>query len=77
MPDVQARTAGRPVAFASPSAKKPAPRSSICETHGKRPSRTSDSTIGVEREPGEVHRAGDAAARELVAERAQEQVGVG
>ena len=60
-----------------PSAKKPALRSSMCERHGKRPSRTSASTSGVEREPGDVHAPAIAAARELVAERAQEQVGVG
>src|SRR4051812_37649437 len=37
-----------------PSAKKPAVRSSTCEKHGKRPSRTSARTSGVEREPGDV-----------------------
>ena len=41
-------------------------RSSTCEKHGKRPSRTSASTSGVEREPGRRAGARDAAARELV-----------
>src|SRR3954453_19670160 len=55
VPLVQASTAGRPVALARPRAKKAALRSSTCEKHGKRPSRTSARTSGVDREPGEVH----------------------
>ena len=55
MPDVQASAAGRPVALAMPSAKKPPQRSSTCEVARIRGSRASDSTSGVEREPGEVH----------------------
>src|SRR4051794_143912 len=43
-----------PVAFASPSAKKPALRSSTCEVAAIRSSFASESTSGVEREPGEV-----------------------
>ncbi len=68
---------GRPEALAAPSAKKPAQRSSMCETHSIRGSRTSESTSGAEREPGRRARVAHAAAREFVAERAQEQVGVG
>ncbi len=37
-----------------PSARNPADRSSMLDTHGRRPSRTSESTSGVERDPGEV-----------------------
>jgi hypothetical protein len=55
VPDVQASAAGTPVAFAIPSAKKPALRSSRCEVARIRGSRASESTSGVEREPGEVH----------------------
>ena len=43
------------VAFAAPSAKKPAQRSSMCDQQRIRGSRTSESTIGVQREPGDVH----------------------
>ena len=55
MPEVQASATGRPVAFASPSAKKPPLRSSMCEVARMRGSRASESTSGVEREPGDVH----------------------
>ncbi len=48
-------TAGCPVAFAIPSAKNAPARSSTCEWTASRPSRTSASTSGVEREPGDVH----------------------
>jgi hypothetical protein len=41
--------------LAAPSAKKPAHLSSMCEKQLIRGSRTSESTIGVQREPGEVH----------------------
>src|SRR5947199_135838 len=54
VPLVQASTTGRRVALASPSAKKPPARSSRCDVHRSRPSRTSASTSGVEREPGDV-----------------------
>jgi hypothetical protein len=43
------------VAFASPSAKKPAQRSSMCEWQRSRGSRARLRTSGVQREPGEVH----------------------
>ena len=46
---------GRPEALAAPSAKKPAQRSSMCDQVRIRGSRASDSTIGVLREPGDVH----------------------
>ena len=52
---MQASATGTPVAFASPSAKKPPQRSSMCEVARMRGSRASESTSGVEREPGEVH----------------------
>jgi hypothetical protein len=52
---VQVSTAGLPLALASPSAKNPAARSSTCEYTGKRPSRARLRTIGVERDPGDVH----------------------
>ena len=55
VPDVQVMTAGSPVALAMPSAKNAAARSSTCECTVSRPSRTSASTSGVEREPGDVH----------------------
>src|ERR1019366_390714 len=54
VPDVQVSATGRPDALAAPSAKNPAQRSSICDQHAIRGSRTSDRTIGVLREPGEV-----------------------
>src|SRR4051812_22640158 len=54
VPLVQASTTGRRVALARPSAKKPPARSSICDVQRRRPSRTSASTSGVDREPGEV-----------------------
>src|SRR3954466_2375615 len=55
VPDVQVITAGSPVALAMPSAKNAAQRSSTCECTVRRPSRTSASTSGVEREPGDGH----------------------
>src|SRR3954452_18625148 len=55
VPDVQVMTTGSPVALAIPSAKNAAQRSSTCECTIRRPSRTSASTSGVEREPGDVH----------------------
>src|SRR3954471_23316988 len=54
VPLVHASTTGRRVALASPSAKKPPARSSICDVQRRRPSRTRASTSGVERDPGEV-----------------------
>jgi hypothetical protein len=54
VPDVQASATGRPVAFASPSAKKPPQRSSMWEVERMPGSRASESTSGVERDPGEV-----------------------
>ena len=54
MPDVQASATGSPLAFASPSAKKPPLRSSRWEVARIRGSRASESTSGVEREPGDV-----------------------
>jgi len=48
-------TAGEPVALTMPSAKNAAARSSTWECTVSRPSRTSASTSGVEREPGDVH----------------------
>ena len=45
---------GRPEAFAAPTAKKPALRSSMCEKQRSLGSRASDSTSGVLRDPGEV-----------------------
>jgi hypothetical protein len=55
VPDVHVIATGRPDALAAPSAKKPAHRSSMCEKQRIRGSRTSESTIGVQRDPGEVH----------------------
>jgi len=55
VPDVQVTATGRPLALAAPTAKNPAHRSSMCEKQRSRGSRTSESTIGVLREPGEVH----------------------
>ena len=55
MPDVQVTAVGLLVAFAAPSAKKPAERSSMCDQQRIRGSRTSESTIGVYRDPGDVH----------------------
>src|SRR4051795_1141938 len=55
VPDVEVITAGSPVALAMPSAKNAAQRSSTCECTVRRPSRTSASTSGGEREPGDVH----------------------
>ena len=55
MPDVQASAAGVPDAFAIPSAKNAALRSSMCEVARIRGSRARLSTSGVEREPGDVH----------------------
>jgi hypothetical protein len=54
VPEVQASATGRPLAFASPSAKKLPQRSSMCELDRIPGSRASDSTSGVEREPGDV-----------------------
>ena len=45
---------GGPWPCPAPRAKKPATRSSTCDQHGRRPSRTSERTSGVEREPGDV-----------------------
>ncbi len=55
VPDVQVSATGRPEAFAAPSAKNPAQRSSMCDQLAIRGSRASDRRIGVLREPGEVH----------------------
>jgi hypothetical protein len=41
--------------LAAPRAKKAAERSSMCDQQRIRGSRTSESTIGVDRDPGEVH----------------------
>src|SRR3954467_5609066 len=54
VPDVPVITAGSPVALAILSAKNAAQRSSTCECTVRRPSRTSASTSGVDREPGDV-----------------------
>jgi pimeloyl-ACP methyl ester carboxylesterase len=54
VPLVHATAAGRPVAFATPRAKKPALRSSTCDQVGIRSSAARARTIGVEREPGDV-----------------------
>ena len=45
---------GVPAALAAPTAKKPAQRSSRCDQQRIRGSRTSESRIGVLREPGDV-----------------------
>ena len=55
VPEVTATAAGRPAAFARPSAKKPAPRSSTCDQARRPGSRASASASGAEREPGDVH----------------------
>jgi hypothetical protein len=55
VPDVQATATGRPDALAVPSAKNPAHLSSMCEKQRIRGSRTRESTIGVQRDPGDVH----------------------
>jgi hypothetical protein len=55
VPDVQVTAVGRLVAFAAPSAKKPAHRSSMCDQHRIWGSLTSERTIGVDRDPGDVH----------------------
>ncbi len=55
VPDVQVTATGRLEAFAAPTAKNPAQRSSICDQQWTRGSRTSESTTGVDREPGDVH----------------------
>ncbi len=54
VPEVTVTATGRPDCFASPTAKKPETRSSTCDHEHSPGSRASDSTIGVEREPGEV-----------------------
>jgi len=51
---VHVTATGLPLAFAAPSAKKPAQRSSICDQQLIRGSRTSDRMIGELREPGAV-----------------------
>ena len=55
VPDVQVTATGRPDRLAAPSAKNPAPRSSMCDQARIRGSRASDRTIGVQRDPGAVH----------------------
>ncbi|MEZ5123443.1 MAG: hypothetical protein R2736_18015 [Solirubrobacterales bacterium] len=55
VPEVQATTTGRRVAFARPSAKNALARSSTCEWQRSRPSRTRLRTTGVDRDPGDVH----------------------
>ncbi len=54
VPDVQAMAVGLPDAFAAPSAKNEEHRSSTCDQQWIRGSRASDSTIGADRDPGEV-----------------------
>ncbi len=51
---MQARTTGRPVAFATPSAKKAPERSSMWDQVGTSSFAARVRTTGVEREPGEV-----------------------
>ena len=76
VPDVQATATGRPVCFASPSAKKPATRSSTCD-HARRPRRARERQHERRRaRAGRGAGVGHAAARELLAEGAQQQVGV-
>ena len=54
VPEVQATATGRPVAFAMPSAKKPAERSSRTETASSSSCAASVSANGALREPGDV-----------------------
>ncbi len=54
VPDVHVTATGRPAGLAAPTAKKPADRSSMCDQQRIRGSRTSERTIGVERDPGAV-----------------------
>ena len=55
VPEVHVTATGSPEAFAAPSAKNPAQRSSTWEWHSSRGSRASVSTSGAQRDPGEVH----------------------
>ena len=57
--------------------RTPPQRSSRCDVARSRGARASDSTSGVEREPGDVQASRSAAADELVDEGAQAEVGVG
>ena len=54
MPEVQSIATGVPVAWAAPSAKKPAERSSRITVTSICGSRQSATASGVEREPGET-----------------------
>jgi hypothetical protein len=54
VPDVQVTATGRPLAFAIPSATKPAERSSRTDTASTFSSAASVSASGAFREPGEV-----------------------
>ena len=54
-PEVQVTATGRRDALAAPRAKNPAHRSSMCEKQRIRCSPTSESTIGAQRDPGDVH----------------------
>ena len=54
VPDVHVTATGRPLAFAIPSATKPAERSSITDTASMPGAAASVSAIGAFREPGEV-----------------------
>ena len=53
VPLVHATIAGRPVAFAAPSARKPPDRSSSCTCTCTRGSRARARASGVERDPGD------------------------
>ena len=66
-----------PLALASPSAKKAPLRSSRCEVARIRGSRASESTSGVERDPGEVQASRRPQRASSSHERAQAEVGVG
>ena len=54
MPEVQSTATGPPLAWAAPSAKKPAERSSTITVTSIAGSRKSASASGVEREPGQT-----------------------
>ena len=54
VPDVQVTATGRPLAFAMPSATKPAERSSITDTASTPSWAASVSASGAFRDPGEV-----------------------
>jgi hypothetical protein len=54
VPEVQVTATGRPVAFAMPSAKKPAQRSSSTDTASSSGRPASVSASGALREPGQV-----------------------